>query len=201
MKEEGYDVKLEYANRAHLFYLRGKMVYFGLPVDVFAKRVLGCKDFFDYRKKNMAYLYALALFLDYVPFVLRNIHDGLRQGKIIITDRYIYDIIVFLRYYNMHYPSIERAFLNIAPTPDLVFLIDVPPEVAFERKKEYTLDHRIKERALYLELAGRFGFKVIDNSRSFDEAAREIRSEIERLLEYNGLNEHRQIRSQRKNAE
>jgi len=159
------------------------MFYFGLPIDFFAKRLLKCNDFFEYRKKNLAFPYALALLLDYIPFVLRKIHHPLKKNRLIITDRYIYDIIVFLRYYDMYYPSIEKGFTNIVPKPDIVFLIDVPPKIAFDRKKEYTLEHRIKERALYLEYAKKLGFKIIDNTKPLIEVSQNILEEILKIVE------------------
>ncbi|MEM2900446.1 MAG: dTMP kinase, partial [Thermoplasmata archaeon] len=187
LTKKGLSVEVVYANRAHLFYIKNKMFYFGLPIDFVAKRVLKCNDFFEYRKHRLGLPYALALFLDYIPFVLRKIHHSLKKNRLIITDRYIYDILVF-RYYDMYYPFIEDAFMKIAPKPDLVFLIDVPPELAFERKKEYTLEHRIKEREIYLEYAHRLGFRVIDNTKPFIDVSQNILNEITTILNFTTVN-------------
>jgi thymidylate kinase len=65
------------------------------------------------------------------------------KSKVQILDRYMYDVI-FSLYKEFNMSERRRDFLFLAyhfllPKPDMILLIDVPPEVTFERKRHEIL--------------------------------------------------------------
>jgi thymidylate kinase len=78
------------------------------------------------------------------------------QGRLVIFDRYPYDA------YQPAAPpheALKRVYFAVlarcCPAPDLVLLIDTPPEVAFERKPEDPLEHLAELHDAYMALAPR----------------------------------------------
>lgn len=58
---------------------------------------------------------------------------ALRDGKVVILDRYFYSTIAYQGCRGGDVSRISRDMIAQFPTPDYVFLIDVPAEVGFER--------------------------------------------------------------------
>jgi thymidylate kinase len=85
-------------------------------------------------------------------------------NKIIIHDRYIYDLLLAWERLGYSNDIVRRLYLGF-PKPDLCFVLDVPPHVAYERKKEthsYLMNFYKVERRKYLNLAKILNFVVID---------------------------------------
>ena len=102
------------------------------------------------------------------------------QGRIVVFDRYVYDA---------HLPpapplvALKRVYLRALtrglPAPDLAVVLDVPPEVAYARKQENTLEELAGEREVYRRLVAR-----LPNAASVD-AARppdEVRADVTQLV-------------------
>jgi len=102
------------------------------------------------------------------------------QGRVVVFDRYVYDA---------HLPPsppllpLKRIYLRALtrglPAPDLAVVLDVPPEVAYARKHENTLEELAGEREVYRRLAAQ-----LPNAASVD-AARppdEVRADVTQLV-------------------
>jgi len=63
-----------------------------------------------------------------------------RSNEIIIFDRYIYDIILGLSrefdFKDVRKRRMLKVFSKLLPRPDIIFIINVPPEISYLRKKE-----------------------------------------------------------------
>jgi thymidylate kinase len=57
-----------------------------------------------------------------------------------------------------------RAAARLAPAPDLVILLDAPPEVLRARKQEVPMDEVVRQRTAYLELARTLRSVVVVNA-------------------------------------
>lgn len=75
-----------------------------------------------------------------------------RDADVIIFDRYIYDQLAVLPGHALGRAYL-RFLLNLAPRPDLAYLLDADPEAAIKRKPEYPLDFMRRYRKSYLKLA------------------------------------------------
>jgi thymidylate kinase len=85
---------------------------------------------------------------------VRGVAHRLR-GRFVIYDRFGWDALLGGRP-RARRQAVRRWLLAHAiPAPDLVVLLDVPPEVALRRKGEHTVDELRRQRQAYLALAAR----------------------------------------------
>jgi thymidylate kinase len=85
------------------------------------------------------------------------------RGRLVIFDRYTYDALLpitgSLRWLKRPY---FWLLAHLAPRPDLVIILDLPGEVAFARKGEFTPQGLEAVRQGFLGLAPRIGAEVVD---------------------------------------
>lgn len=104
----------------------------------------------------------LDLWLDYTLGHLFRILPGLVRTELVLFDRCFYDLLVDSR--RIRYggpPWLLRVAARLAPRPELVILLDAPPEVLRSRKQEVPLAEVARQREAYLELAGKLGSAVV----------------------------------------
>ena len=87
------------------------------------------------------------------------------RSQIVIFDRYLPDILVDPARYRLPLSSMRlaRMLVRLAPHPDLCILLDVPAEVAQQRKQEVSFDESLRQRAAYLDM-----FKELPNTLLVD---------------------------------
>ena len=84
--------------------------------------------------------------------------ERLKVGvDVVIVDRYIYDELANLNLDNRATRGFVHHLIDLAPRPDLAFLLDADPEAAYARKPEYPVEFMKKCRASYHELAALLG--------------------------------------------
>lgn len=94
-------------------------------------------------KSNISLLnkfYFTIVIYEYLRFWYMKIFylHTIRKKKIILLDRFIYDILLFLTR-EFHYSDFEtikilKKYSRLFPSPHLIFIIDVSPQIAFNRK-------------------------------------------------------------------
>ena len=108
----------------------------------------------------------------------RTTRAQLQQRRFVVRDRYVLDSVVQLHsdYGARHDVSAQaRLIETLSPEPLLAFYLDVPPDVAHNRKpEEYDVAELTAHAALYRREADRLGVATIDAARSRDEVAAEI---------------------------
>lgn len=72
------------------------------------------------------------------------------KKHIFILDRYFYDFLADVA--DGRRWLYVRAFLLMAPTPDVPIFIDISPEKAFSRKGEYSVAHLERRRTIYMKI-------------------------------------------------
>lgn len=72
--------------------------------------------------------------IDLVLFLGYRLYVETVCGRVLILDRYFYDRLVDLA--NGRNWTVLRFLERLTPTPDIAFLLDVPPEQAYARKRE-----------------------------------------------------------------
>lgn len=124
-----------------------------------------------YSLAKLGFWWADFTLLAYVADVLPQ----LTRPRLLLFDRYYHDLLVDPRRY--HYGGsmrLARLAGKLIPRPDLVILLDAPPEVLRARKQELPLEEVRRQREAYLELVrGLPNGHVVDTSRPLDEAAEE----------------------------
>lgn len=86
-------------------------------------------------------LYRNLILLDYFTIMVLLIKIPMFFGYNIICDRYIYDIILDLASdFNYSRETTEKLInLKLFPKPDIVYFINIPANIAKERRPEHTL--------------------------------------------------------------
>ncbi len=117
------------------------------------------------------------------------IEPALEQGKVVITDRYMFSTIAFGSVDN------EAEFLRMINSkyrlPDITIFLDVPPEVCIGRLKkdrvhlelfeEVERSNRVREN--YLNISKEFpNFVIVEANRPVDEVAAEIQKIVSEKL-------------------
>jgi len=97
--------------------------------------------------------------------LLAIVSDGAAEDvEFVIFDRYIYDELANLPLQYWPVRFYIRLLLQIAPKPDLAFLLDADPESAISRKPEYPLTFVRKNREAYLALASLTRMSVLPSA-------------------------------------
>jgi len=112
---------------------------------------------------------------------LRAVRPHLLRGRIVICDRYMLDSLVHMRY---RYGSERRYRLQLAiirllsPKPLRSYLLDIRPETARTRNREYTLAQIELRASLYREEYEALGSKRLDGERPRDDLSAQIAFEV-----------------------
>jgi thymidylate kinase len=138
------------------------------------------------RSSTLSTLYQYLMLVDHVFQVFFRIQLPRARGRNQVCDRYIYDLVVAAGVLLDYPPSRIMALLDrclaFVPRPDLVFLVDVPEEVAFQRKDDVASTEFLSvRRKLYLEMARQHEMIVIDGTGDADELAQLVTT---RVLQY-----------------
>ncbi len=108
-------------------------------------------------------------------------------GRTVICDRYALDLMVEGMADLHDGPNNLRLgykLLHLLPRPDVAFLIEVDPAVAYRRKPDMpTLAHFEERVKLYHDMSRMLGVKSIDGGKSVDVIHDEIWRKVSRLLE------------------
>lgn len=126
-------------------------------------------------------LLKLAYFsVDYIFGYFAKIYNMLVRSTLVLFDRYYHDILVDPERYRYGGPMWSaRVVGKIIPKPDLLILLDAPPEVLHSRKQEVPFEETARQREAYLKLVrGMKNGVVVDASRSLDDVVSEVNSAI-----------------------
>jgi dTMP kinase len=87
-------------------------------------------------------LWPKIVLLDYLRFGLSKVwfRKIVQRDRVVIFDRFIYDIILGLSeefgFREVERERLLKIFSKLLPNPDLIFIMDVPPEVSYSRKRD-----------------------------------------------------------------
>ncbi len=110
--------------------------------------------------------------------VEKNILPALRSGKIVIMDRYYYSTIAYQGARGIDIEEIKRMN-DFAPEPDVVILLDAPPDLCIERIKKRgernsfeRLSYLKKVREIFKSLNDKL--VIVNASKSVGEVKKEV---------------------------
>jgi thymidylate kinase len=107
------------------------------------------------------------------------------RGRVVIYDRHVLDSAVRMRFlYGAAGRSrLQRLLLRTAsPRADFAYLLEIPPETAAARKRDWTLDELRRQADLYHEEAPLFGVRRLDGQRPREELCALVASDVWRAL-------------------
>jgi thymidylate kinase len=120
-------------------------------------------------------LYLLIDYCTIYPWVWRQRRRSASHG-LLIFDRYYHDMLVDPRRYRYGAPMwLARAIGHLVPNPDLWILLDAPPGVIHDRKREVALEELVRQRRTYLDLVNRMNNgHVVDAAEPLDDVTRRV---------------------------
>jgi thymidylate kinase len=114
--------------------------------------------------------------LDYtvLGYVL-DIYPSLARSTLALFDRYYHDLLVDAKRYRYGGPQwLILLVSRLIPRPDVVILLDAPPEVLYARKQEATPAEVSRQREAYLDVVrGLANGHVVDASQPLDKVVAE----------------------------
>lgn len=126
------------------------------------------------------FLRRLSLFGDLMIFHLYLLwREGIR-GQTLITDRYFYDSLADVVSQNGSRWGFVRFFMKLCPMPSLPVFVDVLPEVAYERKREYPLDYLKWRRDVYKKIFDQLEDPLVLDNHNLADATKKLSMEAVR---------------------
>jgi len=126
----------------------------------------------------MSTVKAIYLWADYVLGYLLRVYPRMAGSKLVIFDRYYHDLLVDERRFRYSGPRwLARLIARAIPLPDLMLILDAPPEVVQARKQEVSAAESARQaeayRAVALSRMMRGRAVLIDASLPLDEVVQE----------------------------
>ena len=88
-----------------------------------------------------------------------------------------------MNYSNERIKTILKKYSRLFPEPDLIFLIDIPEDIAYERKMDTpSIDYLFERRGLYLAVAREHKMMILDGSKDILELQEKIEKELQNTL-------------------
>ena len=129
------------------------------------------------RHPRVKTVYDLATFLDYLIIQWR-LFVRRRPNTIVIVDRYVPDILAYLRFLGPTRSSIESLFVATAFDPDVALFFDVSPTQAFIRKQEQTPEELQRFADVYTTLRKEIPLVTVDAGGTIDD----VQAQLERVM-------------------
>ncbi len=108
---------------------------------------------------------------------LASVRPILNRGGIVLFDRYLVDALVDPKRYRYSGPmSLLRLAWRAIPKPDLLVLLDAPPEVLRARKQELTVEETARQRDAYRRLVlGDSRGRIVDASSPVEKVLEDVK--------------------------
>jgi len=129
---------------------------------------------------------ALLFAVDRVDHLERRIKPALEEGKIVVSDRYVYSSLAYQGAAGLDLNWIQEINRSVI-VPDLAIYIDIPPEVVVKRiKRKRSVMERLevqrRVREVYMKFVKDGQLTLIDGNRPRDEVARDILTTVLNFL-------------------
>jgi len=138
-------------------------------------------------KRVSSVVEALLFAADRVEHVEKEVVPALNEGKIVVSDRYVYSSLAYQGAAGLDLGWI-KGINKSAVIPDLAIFIDVKPETVIQRMKPEksvmeNLETQLKVREVYMKFVEKGELVKIDGNRSKNEVADEILAFVLKFLE------------------
>lgn len=166
-----------------------KVILFGRKTDNSPEGIATKNRLFQ--NQLLARAWEFSVLFVYLFQILAKISIPLMLGRSLSCDRYVHDTVVDLAV-DLNYPdqrmyNLLNRILFLVPKPNVVFLLELPEEEAYERNLPkmdgLSFEYLSKRRKRYLKLVQRPEIIVLDGSRTLAEIRAEIMRELSLLKE------------------
>lgn len=155
------------------------------------------RDYTEYSKTKktaskrhpiLAGIYQHLLLFEYFFQTLFKIKLPLLFGKKIVCDRHIYDTIITdlsvdFNYSEEDVKKILSKILSLFPTPDITFLVDLPEEIAYQRKDDVpSVDYLRDRRKRYLYIGKECKMIILDGAMPLNELRYVVKEKVWEMM-------------------
>jgi len=136
------------------------------------------KHILQRKRRVPSVMEALLFAVDRVDHMEKEIKPALEEGKIVVSDRYVYSSLAYQGAAGLDLKWIEEIN-KLALPPDLAIYVDVPPEVVVKRirRKKSVMERLETQRRVqevYMKFVEDGRLVSINGNRKKDEVARDI---------------------------
>lgn len=129
---------------------------------------------------------ALLFAADRIDHIQNEVQPAIDDGKLVISDRYIYSSLAYQGSMGLDVGWIE-TINQFALKPDLALFIDVEPDVVLQRLKRKksimeNLETQRKVRDIYLRFIQKGELKCVDGDKPKNEVAKEVLATVTAFL-------------------
>lgn len=138
-------------------------------------------------KVRFSNIFKFVVMVDYYAMIIPKLVIPLAVGINIVCDRYFYDVLINtgldLNNSNEEIRTSIKKWQHLFPKPDLIFLIDVPEDIAYTRKKDIPSEDYLNEhRRIFLSLVNDFNINLLDGTWSIEMLEKSIKGKVSELL-------------------
>jgi dTMP kinase len=131
----------------------------------------------EYAPRNIAeklgVVYRLFIFLDFQIKALLKIRLPLTFKKVVICDRYIYDLLIELELSNISSKRFTTILSKTLPQPLITFLLDTPDNLASHRRG-FSIEELAAKRRAFQQIGKVFDLVTVDSSKDFSSNHKQI---------------------------
>lgn len=127
-------------------------------------------------------IWLLSLYLDFQALALIKVHLPLLFGKIVVCDRYVYDLITELILSKQYTDRFGKLLLRTLPMPEITFFMDTPEKIA-KIRHGCDLEYLSSRRKIYSKLANKLVFSVVNSVDSFGDNSGKIWHQVTHITE------------------
>ncbi len=173
LSQKGHDVVLK------------KYPEYGKPIGDLINNWLYSKDY-DFNVEAQTLLY----FADFIKDK-EYLENNLKNGKIVLSDRYFTSTIVYQKIKGMPISKLETLSQMFGLVkPDLVIYIKISPETSFERKSsQKDLDRHEGDKKFlktlfdnFEESAKKYNWEVVDGERPIEEVTKDVINIVNKII-------------------
>jgi len=130
----------------------------------------------------MTILWSAYLLFVYIPILVGGIKIRKLLGYSIVSDRYLYDLLVGFWGDRVSIPVL-RLIVWVLPKPDVSFVLDAPEARILGDRPEHTAAYIRMERRLYDNVADHFKLKRVSTNQKPAQVWEAMRTEIRSALD------------------
>ena len=134
------------------------------------------------RTRPMTILWSVYLLFVYIPILVGGIKIRKLLGYSIVSDRYLYDLLVGFWGDRVSIPVL-RLIVWVLPKPDVSFVLDAPEARILGDRPEHTAAYIRMERRLYDNVADHFKLKRVSTNQKPALVWEAMRTEIRSALD------------------
>ena len=128
-------------------------------------------------------MYQKILLFDYSLQLLTKIIIPKMLGRTVICDRYVYDTVMNdIPRADDDFEHLERlaeTCFRVAPEPDLIFLIDLPEKIAYQRKNDTpSVSYLEERREIYLDIGKKYGMIILDGNKDLAVLKKQVQKDV-----------------------